>query len=125
MEIKEKIYEFKGYIIMGCMAFGALSIWGKLPNPLFFLGDYTSIFYISLFGLGAYTYYEFHWGKAPAQHNLSRKLPPRNLSDKTHLKNLQAQRGPTAPQRRPPVSSESVRDKRQPSHKIFDTFNKD
>lgn len=61
MEIKQKLIEFRRYIILGALILSAGYIWELVPAELDILGTYTTWVYLSLIALSMYLYYDGFW----------------------------------------------------------------
>lgn len=129
MEIKQKLFEYKGYIILGGLVIGGLSILDYLPESIFFFEENTKYVFLVIVAVGIYAYWQFHWGRGtPKTPVYQQTVPSRRISNPAYQKELMRQMGvvppPRSPPPQPPIQGEPPT-RTSSSKKIFDKFKND
>ena len=131
MAIRDKLQEYKEYIVIAGFAIGILYIFEILPITVQTLGleDNVKFVYIGIIGLSVYTFHSFYWGYSSGPLNINRTVRSRSLSDPSHLARVAQQRSSGAPPvYQAPIQQQPVQEgqaQKNPSKKIWDTFNKE
>jgi uncharacterized membrane protein YuzA (DUF378 family) len=110
MDIKEKLYEYKGHIVLAGLVLGLLKLFDFLPKTLGPADEtWARYVYTAIILIGVYCYWTFHWNEyGPKPLKYQKTADARRLGKPSRL-----------------IPEPTGRGRAPPSSDVFQTFKKD